>query len=65
MNISVNGTEVDFDKGNILSLLDRYSIKPDSVVVERNGEIVHRETYSESIVNDGDTIEIVKFVGGG
>jgi thiazole synthase len=33
--------------------------------VERNLEIVPRSTFGEVIVEDGDTYEIVHFVGGG
>ena len=33
--------------------------------VERNGEIVPRSRYGETVLQDGDCIEIVRFVGGG
>ena len=33
--------------------------------MERNGEIVPKAAYGETILQDGDVIEVVNFVGGG
>jgi hypothetical protein len=33
--------------------------------VELNGEIVARAVWAESLLNDGDRVEVVHFVGGG
>lgn len=35
------------------------------VAVERGGQIVPRARYGETVLADGDIIEIVHFVGGG
>ena len=35
------------------------------IVVEHNGEILSRESYSERPIQDGDALEIVHMVGGG
>ena len=35
------------------------------IAVERNGEIVPKTTYKEVLLQDEDTIEVVRFVGGG
>lgn len=35
------------------------------IAVERNGEIVPKATYKDILLQDEDTIEIVRFVGGG
>ena len=36
-----------------------------TLAVERNGEIVPKAAYGETILQDGDVIEVVNFVGGG
>lgn len=36
-----------------------------NVVVEINGTIIQREQYGQILVNAGDVLEIVHFVGGG
>ena len=35
------------------------------IAVERNGDIVPKARYDETMLCDGDSIEIVSFVGGG
>ncbi|MGN0172756.1 MAG: sulfur carrier protein ThiS, partial [Acutalibacteraceae bacterium] len=45
-----------------LSLTD-YDAK--RIAVERNGNIVPKAQYSETVLLDGDSVEIVSFVGGG
>lgn len=35
------------------------------VAVERNGNIIPKATFSETLLYDEDTIEVVRFVGGG
>jgi thiamine biosynthesis protein ThiS len=38
---------------------------PKRIAVERNGEIVFKSQYSETVLEDGDSLEVVSFVGGG
>ncbi len=47
------------------SLLDALELHPGTVVVELNREILERDRYGEVEIHDGDTIELVHFVGGG
>jgi thiamine biosynthesis protein ThiS len=35
------------------------------VAVERNLEIAPRSTYADTVLSEGDRIEIVTFIGGG
>ncbi len=66
MKVKINGEERDIDDGLTLSaLLESLQIRPGRVVVERNRDIVPRESYTATLINDGDTLEIVHFVGGG
>ena len=44
-------------------LTANYDIK--RIAVERNGEIVPKTQYDATLLEDGDSIEIVSFVGGG
>lgn len=64
--ITVNGVKTD--KSINLLLLDylmeqKYNI--DRIAVEINGSIISKKNYGQTIINDGDIIEIVSFVGGG
>ncbi|SHK00470.1 sulfur carrier protein [Anaerobranca californiensis DSM 14826] len=46
-------------------LLKNLNLKEDVVVVEVNHEIVDKRQFSSKIINEGDKVEIVSFVGGG
>lgn len=50
---------------SITALLAALDIDPRRVAVEHNMTIVRRDAYSSTIVQDGDEVEIVNFVGGG
>jgi thiamine biosynthesis protein ThiS len=47
------------------SLLEQLDIDPRRVAVEHNLAILKRHRFGEVIVDDGDRVEIVNFVGGG
>ena len=49
----------------LLDLLGHLGLDPRTVVVERNREIVRRVRLGETMVAEGDSIELVHFVGGG
>ena len=49
----------------LLDLLARLGLDPSTVVVELNREIVRHPRLGETALSDGDTIELVHFVGGG
>lgn len=66
MKLIINGEAREVDDGLTLSsLLERLQIRPARVVVERNRNIVTRETYGSTMLAEGDILEIVHFVGGG
>ncbi len=66
MEITLNGekkrieSEVTLDR-----LLDLFSLPRQRVAIERNREVVSRAAWPDTIVSEGDKIEIVHFVGGG
>lgn len=46
-------------------LLEQLGLNPRLVAVEYNGEILHRQFWSETQIKAGDKLEIVTIVGGG
>jgi sulfur carrier protein len=50
---------------SVTALLARLEIDPRRVAVEHNLAIVKRQTYPDVVIDEGDTVEIVNFVGGG
>jgi sulfur carrier protein len=66
MRLFINGEERELPAGLTLSaLLAQLGMKPDRVAVERNRDIVRRERWEETTLEEGDRLEIVHFVGGG
>jgi thiazole synthase len=50
---------------SVTVLLTGMGLDPVKIAVERNHEIVPRSQYNETVVEDGDKLEIVQFIGGG
>ena len=66
MKIKINGEEKEIADGvTLIGLLEQLQIRPARVVVERNRDIVARDAYGATTLAEGDTLEIVHFVGGG
>ena len=66
MTLTVNGKPREAAPGTpVEELLNQLRLDCQQVVVERNGQIVPRQRYAEELLADGDTLEIVHFVGGG
>lgn len=65
MQIVVNGEQKEMGPLSVLGLLESLEIDPRRVAVELNLEIVPKPDYATTVLQDGDRIEIVQFVGGG
>ena len=66
LSVTVNGEPRRIAAGaSIAAMLRELGIDPARVAVERNLAIVPKSTLEEVEVEDGDTFEIVHFVGGG
>jgi len=66
MKLTINGESRDVGDGaTVLALLEELGFRPEVTVVERNAGILERANYGGITLADGDTLEIVRFVGGG
>ena len=66
LTVVVNGEERRVPgPATLLDLLGHLGLDPRTVVVERNREIVRRPLLGDTELVEGDTIELVHFVGGG
>ena len=64
--IKVNGENVENITGkNITEFLKENSYDLKRVAVEINGDILLKSKYENTVIQNGDCIEIVSFVGGG
>jgi sulfur carrier protein len=66
VKLVLNGKETDVAAGTTIGeLVDRITSDRSRIAVERNREIVKRDTYDVTSVEEGDVIEVVTLVGGG
>ena len=63
--VKINGADLEMDKKTLSEYLSIAGYNPKRIAVERNGEIVPKTQYNETILEDGDCVEVVSFVGGG
>ncbi|HEX9020040.1 MAG TPA: sulfur carrier protein ThiS [Nitrospirota bacterium] len=66
MNISLNGDKREVPESlTITGLLDFLNIQHQRVAVELNLEIVKKDKYAATAIKEGDSLEVVSFMGGG
>lgn len=66
MILTINGESRDFPDGvTLAALVAQLGMKADRVAVELNLEIVPRPQWESTVLENGDKLEIVHFVGGG
>ncbi len=66
MKVTVNGEPTELEAATTLGkLLEQLKLKPELVVVELNLNILKRDQVPQSVLKEGDQVEIVHFVGGG
>ena len=63
--VKINGKSLDIAGKTIAEYLQTTDYDPKRIAVERNENIVPKSQYAETVLMDGDTVEIVSFVGGG
>ena len=63
--VKVNGEEKNIAGKTIAEYLSTTNYDIKRIATELNGDIVLKAQYAETVLKDGDSIEIVSFVGGG
>ncbi len=67
--LKINGKEKQFSENNVpknlVELLDRMDINQATVVAEIDGVIIERKNFAETKIGPDQSIELVRFVGGG
>lgn len=63
--VKINGESLDIAGQTLAQYLAQTAYDPTRIAVERNGEIVPKAQYEQTILSDDDCVEVVSFVGGG
>jgi sulfur carrier protein len=66
LRVRVNGEELHLPTGaSVTHLLEKLKVSTPRVAVERNREILPKSAYASTFLEEGDSFEVVEFVGGG
>ena len=66
VTITLNGDRYDIPAPvTVTALLEALAIDARRVAVEHNLAIIKRAAFNDTVVREGDSVEIVNFVGGG
>lgn len=64
--ITVNGKEIQMKQSiSVAAYLENAGYQMKRIAVELNGDILSKYEYSDTMLKDGDRLEVVTFVGGG
>ncbi|MBV8329847.1 MAG: sulfur carrier protein ThiS [Verrucomicrobia bacterium] len=66
MKLTLNGEARELESGaSVCDLLSALQLKEKLVLVEINGQAIQRNDFQSAKLADGDSVEIVRMVGGG
>ena len=63
--VTINGEKIDAAGKTVAEYLAGAGYDDKRIAVDRNGEIVPKSQYADTVFADGDLVEVVSFVGGG
>ena len=63
--VKINGKDKNVAGMTVAEYLATTNYNPKRIAVERNGDIVPKLQYDNTVLQDGDSVEVVSFVGGG
>ena len=66
MQIKVNGKLYDFnDNITLENIINQLNISSQHIIAEVNGEVITKEKFNKTVIENNSVIELIKFVGGG
>lgn len=66
MQIKVNGRLYNFDDNITLeNIINQFNISSQNIIAEVNGEVITKEKFNKTVIENNSVIELIKFVGGG
>lgn len=63
--VKINGEEKNVSGMTVAEYLATTNYDPKRIAVECNGDIVPKSQYDNTVLQDGNSVEVVSFVGGG
>ena len=63
--VTINGESINAAGKTVAQYIAEAGYNPERIVVERNLVILKKDELASTVIQDGDSIEILNFVGGG
>ncbi|MBQ1595313.1 MAG: sulfur carrier protein ThiS [Ruminococcus sp.] len=63
--VLINGKNTSADGKTVSQYLEEANFNPQTIAVELNEDILPKPQYGETVLKDGDVLEVVSFMGGG
>lgn len=63
--VKINGLKLDLAGRTLAAYLATTDFDVKRIAVEKNGDIIPKSQYETTVLQDGDCLEVVRFVGGG
>jgi sulfur carrier protein len=65
VQLTINGEPREIQAGNVRELVVAMGLGEQAVAVEVNREVIPKRLHEDTLLKDGDTVELVTLVGGG
>ena len=66
IRVTINGEYHEFPEASpLLEYVSSLGVSPKMIAIAYNGEVLRRDEWSEVTLSDGDSLEVVRAVGGG
>ena len=66
INVTINGAQTSIQSNtSIRNIIKSYSLNPNSIIVEVNETIIEKKNYNATILNENDSVELIRYIGGG
>lgn len=65
MQITLNGEQTESAGLTLCEMIVEKGFAPDTVIAEVNLQLIKKEDWRQTALNEGDTVELLSFVGGG
>tara|TARA_Y100000310_G_C20592988_1_gene769044 strand:- start:1112 stop:1309 length:198 start_codon:yes stop_codon:yes gene_type:complete len=65
MQLKINGKPEAIEGKTIKDIIENKQLNAEHIVIEHNNQIISKEKWDNTSLNENDNLEIVSFVGGG
>lgn len=65
MYITLNGEQTAITSPTLLAMVKEKGFDPDTVIAEVNLQLIKKDDWEQTTLAEGDTVELLSFVGGG